>query len=203
MLKLQSRLHDGLTLAGHVHTALWIGGGAMMAVSGSVAQRLLHIAVEWSAYAVVFVTGAIMFFGAKWIEKHASKASAGRTADELKSCVATLAGNLFSFLFEIGEKLDAPAMTSEQHGKSLFGDHPPDPRITSRASERKIADHLKEAYSCADDLGVLPGVVSWSTAIGDVEDVRSRISDLRILREALARRFPDHPPGGGSLGGAR
>lgn len=202
MPKLRNRLHNGLTVAGHVHTTFWIigliGGSAMMAVSGSVMQRLLHIAVEWSVYAAVFVTGAVMFVGAMWLQNRGnairSKApEPPSTGDELKLCVATLAGKLFSLLFEIGEKPDAPTITSDQYGESLFGDHPPDPRITSRASERKIADHLRNAYSSARDLGVLPGCVSWSTSIVDVGDVRGRISDLRVLSEALIRRFPDLP----------
>jgi hypothetical protein len=198
-------VHQALTLAGHIHTALWItgsvGGGAVIAAAMTVTQRLLHFAVEWSVLAVVFVVSSIMFFGSIWLQnrvnairaKAPEPPSAGRTGDELKLCVATLAGKLFSLLFEIGEKPDAPTMTSDQYGESLFGDHPPDPRITSRASKRKIADHLRDAYSCARDLGVLPGCVSWSTSIVDVEDVRSRISELRVLSEALIRRFPDFP----------
>ena len=193
------RFHKWLTVAGHIHTSLWIieivGGSAVIATVIVFAQRLLHLFAELWMLGVVFVVGAIMFLGAVLIEKlvthHAPARTTLQAGEELKLCVASLAGRLFSLLFEIGEKLDAPIMTFDQQEAALFGDHPPDPRITSRASEQKIADRLKEVYSRADDLGALPRCVSWSTAIADVQDVRSRISDLLVLNEALIRRFPD------------
>jgi hypothetical protein len=111
----------------------------------------------------------------------------------LRVYTAELAGSLFSILVEIGEKLETPIITSDRYGDALLEDHATDSRITTRASQRRIADRLKDAYSCARDICVLPGCVSWSTSIADVQDVRNRISDLRILSEKLMKRFPDLP----------
>jgi hypothetical protein len=113
--------------------------------------------------------------------------------DRLRGYVSTLAGSLFSMLVEIGEKLEAPILTSDQYGNALFGNHPPDPRITARATERKITDRLRDAYLYARDIGVLPECVSWSASVEDVGEVRARIGELKILSEALMRRFPDLP----------
>jgi hypothetical protein len=128
-------------------------------------------------------------------KEKARTSEVGGTPDRLRQYVAGLAGDLFAVLIEVGEKLEAPIITSDRYMETLLRD--PDPRVTTRASERKIEGRLKDAYLRARDIGVLPGCVSWSTSIEDVGEVRARIWDLGILSEALRERFPDLPVGSG------
>lgn len=113
---------------------------------------------------------------------------APRTNSWLRKYAAGVAGDLFALLVETGEKLDTPTMTWDQYGEALFGDRPSDdPRITERASERSIETRIKEAILCAGDLGLLAEPSAWSTSVANVEDVRSRIRDMRLLSDSAVK----------------
>ena len=113
-----------------------------------------------------------------------------KTPHGLRLYASNLAGSLFSILVELDKPLEtSPApMTESQIGQMFADDEPIDAKITTRAADRNIPALLDEAILCARDLGVISEPSSWVTSINNVQDVRSRISDMKSLSRLSVNR---------------
>ena len=132
------------------------------------------------------------------IRRHLGDDTLEKTPDGLRRCAATLAGNLFAVLVELGEDPN-PQQKYDPSGGIAGDDCPPDQRVIERITSMEFYTRLKEAMLYARDIGIWTSNARWEldSLVRDTpqnaKDIRHKIECLLVLEELIIQRFPNPP----------